>query len=316
MVVHVSSHSSPKRSYLKFQNVHGFFTLPGLVDRPYIYSITHLSEGRSFCTRSVTVSQPTKPSLIPSTGIFDVQDAESQLGKICFTCICSFKRDEVGATRHQVEMDLEETYSVAIRGRDPETHPVPPQVDAPWYRKFAAEQSLIHNFPGLDMRRVDMSLFNESKSPADYRTLTYYRCIGSMPPTDYNLHACAHLYASDRNSCFIISNAVGFGDEVSAMASLSHSVVFHVSSKDLVLTEGEWWCQEAWTPRSEGGRGMHESRIWDKRGLHVASSWQDGLVRKAERVEDQKQKWGWVEEMERMGTLGREQLKALGRFKL
>ena len=82
-----------------------------------------------------------------------------------------------------------------------------------------------------------------------------------MPPTDYNLHACAYLYASDRNSVFLISNAVGYGDEVGSMASLSHSVVFHVSSKDLVLKDWEWWCQEAWTPRSEGGRGVHESRI-------------------------------------------------------
>jgi acyl-CoA thioesterase len=96
------------------------------------------------------------------------------------------------------------------------------------------------------------------------------------------------------------------------MGSLSHSVVFHVSSKDLVLRNREWLCQEAWTPRSEGGRGLHESRIWDERGMHVASTWQDGLVRKADREEDQKQKRSWFEGMERMGGLR----KGLGRYKL
>ena len=50
--------------------------------------------------------------------------------------------------------------------------------------------------------------------------------------------------------------------------------------------------------------------------MHVASTWQDGVARKAERVEDQKLKWTWVESMERMGKLSKEDLKALGRFKL
>lgn len=295
------------------QNVHGLFTLPGLVDRPYIYSITHLSEGRSYCTRSVTVRQPSTPSSIPSSGIFDTKDGEKELGKICFTCICSFKRDEVGATSHQVAMNLEETYGAVIKGRDPSSHPPPPQIDTPWHRDFTAKQNYTYSFPGLDMWRVDMSDFNKAKLPADYRQLTYYRPIGTLPERDYNLHACAHLYASDRNSCFIISNAVGIGDQVSAMASLSHSVVFHVSSKDLSFKEDEWWCQEAWTPRSGGGRGMHESRIWDQSGVHVASTWQDGLVR---RGSDQKQKWAWVEGMERLRRLREEDLKALGRGKL
>jgi acyl-CoA thioesterase II len=250
---------------------------------------------------------------LQSSGIFDTRDGEKELGKICFTCICSFKRDEVSTTSHQITMNLAEAYGAAIQGRDASSHPPPPQLDTPWHREFTARYKYNYTFPGLEMRRVDMSSFNEGKSPADYRQLTYYHPIGTLPETDYNLHACAHLYASDRNSCFIISNAVGMGDEINAMASLSHSVVFHVSSKDLMLREREWWCQEAWTPRSGGGRGMHESRIWDQRGVHVASTWQDGLVRKGE---DQKQKWAWIDGMERKGKLGKEELKTLGRAKL
>lgn len=119
------------------------------------------------------------------------------------------------------------------------------------------------------------------------------------------MHACAHLYASDRNGLYLIASAVGFGDEVNVMGSLSHSVVFHVSNKDLVLEGGDWWCQDYWTPRSGGGRGMVESRMWNKRGLHVASSWQDGLVRKAEKEVDQKQRLHWYEAMERTGKIPR-----------
>lgn len=83
------------------------------------------------------------------------------------------------------------------------------------------------------------------------------------------------------------------------------------------MKDGEWWCQEAWTPRSEGGRGMHESRIWDVRGVHVASSWQDGLVRKAEKPgELHKQRLMWVEGMRRRGKIDDNMVRSLLKEKL
>jgi acyl-CoA thioesterase len=97
------------------------------------------------------------------------------------------------------------------------------------------------------------------------------------------------------------------------MGSLSHSVVFHVPTSELLFKgeneEGgnsEWYIQEAWTPRSGQGRGMHESRIWSPSGKHVASTWQEGLVRRAERVEDEKQRLMWEEGMKKNGRLPQE----------
>jgi hypothetical protein len=98
------------------------------------------------------------------------------------------------------------------------------------------------------------------------------------------------------------------------MASLSHTVIFHVGIKDLILPpeprinhpnadatlsedgalsvcnlEGhangdkdgrKWFVQESWVTRAGGGRGLHMSRLWDyESGVHVASTVQDGLVR-------------------------------------
>lgn len=143
------------------------------------------------------------------------------------------------------------------------------------------------NFPGLEVRKVEMEKYNADKDIMAYRQLHFYRLLGSIPPSQPNLHACAHLYASDRNSLFLIMNALGFPDHVDKIGSLSHSVVIHVDSKRILLpeTDGEneddWFVQEAWTPRSEAGRGQHESKIWTSAGLHIASSWQDGLIRRA-----------------------------------
>lgn len=128
-----------------------------------------------------------------------------------------------------------------------------------------------------------MGEYNAALPPEKYRQLQYYTAIGAMPD-NLNLHACAHLYASDRNSLFLIANAHDIGDRFTGMGSVSHSVVFHVDSEGLRFSNGDektWFCQEAWTERSGGGRGLHSSKIWDRSGRHVASTWQDGMVRAA-----------------------------------
>ena len=63
-------------------------------------------------------------------------------------------------------------------------------------------------FPGLHLHKVDMEAYNATK-PSDglkHRNLKWYSVRGSMPSVanDPNMHACAHLYASDRNSLFVM----------------------------------------------------------------------------------------------------------------
>lgn len=141
--------------------------------------------------------------------------------------------------------------------------------------------------PGLDTRKVEMAPHNEPLSPFQRRQLYYYRVIGTLPP-DPNLHACAHLYASDRNSLFIVANHLDVGKSFqqgyTQMGSLSHTVVFHVPATDLMMIKDEgaerlWYCKEDWTTRAGGGRGIHNSRLVGPGGIHVASSWQEGMVR-------------------------------------
>lgn len=57
------------------------------------------------------------------------------------------------------------------------------------------------------MRKVDMTAYNRPRETLDRRQLQYYKVIGDMPPIeeDPNLHAIAHLYASDRNGLFPVS---------------------------------------------------------------------------------------------------------------
>ncbi|KAE8450931.1 hypothetical protein EG329_005371 [Mollisiaceae sp. DMI_Dod_QoI] len=275
-------------------NVHGFFTLPGLGDRPYVYSITHLSEGRSYCTRQVTVRQPLSASSSVPFRVQDLGKGEEGLGKVCFVSMVSFKRNEVEGVSHQVGEGVEEMYREVLEGRRPESWDVLPRIDTPWYYRHIKQHPQTNDFPGLELRKVDMRTYNANKHPQDYRQLHYYTPLGPIPPTLPNLHACAHLYASDRNSVFVVTNATGTGDNIKAMGSLSHSVIFHVNGKDLVMREREWWCQESWTPRSGWGRGVVESRIWRGK-TNVASTFQEGQVRWTDKEGEMRQMNAFME---------------------
>ncbi|KAL1625923.1 hypothetical protein SLS56_007162 [Neofusicoccum ribis] len=185
-------------------------------------------------------------------------------------------------------VDLRELYKVALGDKRPDEWPEAPGVDSPWYWEASAKNdNYTDPFPGLSLRKVDMSAYNAPRKPLDRRQLQFYTTIGSMPPVSQNanLHACAHLYASDRNGLFVITNHLGAGDDYSAMATLSHSVVFHVGAKELEMAEQDdrgarkWYCQESRVSRASGGRGMLESRIWSEGGVHIATTWQDGLVK-------------------------------------
>ena len=61
-------------------------------------------------------------------------------------------------------------------------------------------------FPGLNLHKVNMERYNSDKAPLEKRNLKYYSVRGRMPSIaeDPNMHICAHLYASDRNSLFVM----------------------------------------------------------------------------------------------------------------
>jgi hypothetical protein len=58
------------------------------------------------------------------------------------------------------------------------------------------------------MRKVDMTAHNEPLSALDRRQLQFYQVTGPIPSIqeDPNMHAAAHMYASDRNGLFPVSN--------------------------------------------------------------------------------------------------------------
>jgi acyl-CoA thioesterase len=275
--------------------------------------VRHVRDGRAYCTRAV--------------------DARQQ-GQICFTVICSFKRPENHGTeyyhRHQQPAPLTKQNapfaSVLLDPktgnlRSPEEFPVAPDVDSPWYiESLEAGDFKQPEFPGVDVRKVDMTSYNETEDvrahPHKYRQLQWY-CIKGASDEKYdrsiqsshslafsksslengeydNLFACAHLYASDKNSIFVIPRAVGDPNGWFTVASLSITFIFHQQGESLRMLESDpadtagndlkkkWYLQELSTARSGENRGLFEERVWTQDGTLLATVVQDSLVRYSE----------------------------------
>lgn len=313
--MYVDFYTAHDKVLIAGKNITGWFILGGKPDEHYIYKVEKMRDGYNYCIRSVTV----------------VQDA----GQTMFTCTCSFKREEASPFDVQEHIDLKQRYIEALSGKEnePMEHSAAPSNDSEDFREtyLPAHPEHFNPIGGLHLRKADMSKYNTPRDPLDRKQLTFYTLRGALPlPTapfppgpgkvsltrEANMHACGHLYASDRNSLFIISNHLDRGREFTRMASLSHSVIFHVGIKDLIMppepridhpdadrtlwgdeqlslcqldgyeendrdADGrKWFVQEAWMTRATGGRGLHTSRMWDyEKGVHIATTFQDGLIR-------------------------------------
>lgn len=272
----------------------GTFIRAGRLDTPYMYTVRHVRDGYMYSTRAV--------------------DAR-QAGKICFSCICSFKRDEKQRLFQHQPTSAQTRFSSILSAKPPGDQPSSPSVDAEWWIENVRQGNIAeHKFPGLDVRKTDMNCYNHSENvkqhPERYRQLTQYRLKGS-PEEDSavslsqireredageydNLYACAHMYSSDKNSLLLIPRALGI-KHWSEMASLTLTVIIHQHGKPLRMIDWEsigdgnaggesglpmkWFVQEGWTPRAAENRAVHESHLWSPDGTMLATSLQDSMLR-------------------------------------
>ncbi len=295
----------------------GFFILPGRMDVPFTYRVRKVRDGGVYCLRSVEVYQRlAEDSSILRTRateeqiIVEGRETEAEDLTPCFTATVSFKRREDSAkyvafryqTPHVSAGHLLKPYASVLDGKTPEDHPTAPGADAMWWTQGLDADVWTEageKFPGVDIRKIDMRAYNAGLGSSDqagvWRQLSFYRLIkadeedhdGDDKTSTLNLHACAHLYASDRNSLFLITRALGFEDQVVAMSSLSHTVIFHGDPAGLRMCDEQgqsiWFLQEAWTENGGLNRGCHESRLWrcdrDGRDEIIATTKQDGMIR-------------------------------------
>ncbi|KAL1867824.1 hypothetical protein VTK73DRAFT_3998 [Phialemonium thermophilum] len=274
---------------LDLHSVHGYFTAKGYPDRPFLYSVSPVNTSNTFRAFSVTVHQTTVPSPHAAEGIFPPSDANLPLGPPCFTAITAFKRPEPdSAGISMAEEPPQERFASILSSRDPSSWPPSPPVDIDLIVDLFGRETA-GTFPCVEMRKVDMTAYNEGRPIHEHRELLLYRLLQPLPADgsgdrggwDANAHALVHAFTVDRNGLLMALNHLGLGQQIGRVASLSYSFVVHVNTALTVMNYDDpgWWIQEASFPRAAAGRAVIMSKVWSPSGVHIATEYQDGLCR-------------------------------------
>jgi len=226
-------------------SLHAYFLRPGDVKRPSVYDVDRIRDGSSFTTRRVVGRQH---------------------GHAIFNMAASFQTEEVGF-EHQDVMP-----------------------DAPAPESLKTEQELAQSIaarlpPALleratkprpfEVRPVDPSdPLQPSKQPA--RRMVWLRTNGKLGD-DSALHRYLLAYASDASfiTTALLPPGVTWLTPGMQIASLDHVMWFHQPFR-----VDEWLLYVIDSPAAHGARGLVRGQIFTRDGRLVASSAQEGLIRK------------------------------------
>lgn len=236
---------------LPAHSLHAYFLRPGDPERPVIYTVDRIRDGRSFTTRRVLASQG---------------------GRAIFSMAVSFHREERGY-EHQIPM--------------PEV-PAPESLPT-WDERVKANLDDLPEQVGrisprprpVDIRHVFLPTYlgGEPRRGPSYVWLRVARKLDDDPA----LHQCLLAYMSDMSLLDNIVVPHGRSGPLGPlmMASLDHALWFHRP-----LRADDWLLYAQDSPAAAGARGFARGSLYTREGTLVASVAQEGLMRPVDRSED------------------------------
>jgi len=228
-------------------SLHAYFLLGGDPAVPIIYEVERIRDGASFATRRVKAIQH---------------------GRAIFAMSVSFHRAEDGYTHQavmpKVAMPEDLPSEQELKGRLMKH--LPDNMRAYWERERP-----------IEMRPVDIARYlkREAAEPVQH---IWMRANGSLP-ADAKLHQCVLAYASDftlLDTALIAHGKLLFDRDIQ-LASLDHALWFHRPFR-----ADEWLLYVQDSPSAAGARGFCRGSVFRRDGTLVASTTQEGLMRRRE----------------------------------
>ena len=226
-------------------SAHGYFIRAGDVKKPSVYQVDRLRDGKSFSPRRVVAIQE---------------------GEALFSLAASFQIDEEGLEHQDAKPSVPE----------PETL----YSEAEMIRAIAdalpeAMRARVAAPRPIEIRPVEVrNPFVPVAQPPLRRA--WYRAVDRLPD-DPALHRYLLAYASDFSflSTALDPHAVSFMTRGMHVATIDHVVWFHRPFR-----VDEWLLYDVESPSASGARGLVRGRFFDRAGRLVASTAQEGLIRK------------------------------------
>jgi len=220
---------------------HAYFLRPGDPDKPIIYEVDPIRDGRSFSTRRVVA----------------MQDDQA-----IFNTSLSFQIPEAGGDYQAPMPEVIEPEAI--------------ENDNDFYRRLKrgpdTESELQHE--PIDYRTVDKINYLSPKK-REPRLAVWMRANGDLPD-DQAAHETLLAYMSDRYlmGTAMLPLGLTFNSPNLMVASLDHGLWFHDDFR-----ADEWLFYDLRSTRASQGRGMNFGSIYTRDGRLVATAVQEGLMR-------------------------------------
>lgn len=223
---------------------HSYFLRPGDSSKPIIYDVETLRDGNSFSARRVSAIQNGKP---------------------IFYMTASFQSQEDGFEHQNTMPDV------------PPPEGLMSETDIA--RKFAhvipekVREKFIGNQP-IEMRPVKFHNPLQG-SKAEPNRYVWFKANGEMPD-DLQVHQYLLGYASDFNflPTALQPHGIGFLEPGVQIATIDHSMWFHRPFR-----LDDWLLYAVESTSASGARGFVRGQIYNREGVLVASTVQEGVIR-------------------------------------
>ncbi len=228
-------------------SLHAYFLRPGDPKKPLFYEVDCIRDGKSFTTRRIVAKQDETP---------------------IFNMSCSFQKKERGFS-HQGEKprvpEPETLKSISELANASWDH-IPERFRFPLKLKAPIEIRPVHpiNYLAPKGRPPQYQMWLKAASPL---------------PQSRLIHQSLLAYASDFSllETALLPHGVTFIDPSMQVASLDHAMWFHGDFRI-----DDWLLYSIESPAASNARGFSRGHFFDRKGTLVASTAQEGLIRKHE----------------------------------
>jgi acyl-CoA thioesterase-2 len=227
-------------------SLQAYFLRRGDVARPIVYEVDRIREGGSFTTRRVVAIQG---------------------GQAIFNLAASFQTLEPGFEHQDAMPDVPPPESLPSDAERLErvAHTIPEALLEHLRRPRAFES-----------RSTDPDEDPVAPAPRSARRTVWLRTKGELAD-DPALHRCLLAYASDNGfiTTALLPHGVNWLTPGMQIASLDHVMWFHQPFR-----LDDWLLYAMDSPAAHGARGLVHGRVFTRDGRLVASTSQEGLIRK------------------------------------
>jgi acyl-CoA thioesterase-2 len=229
-------------------SLHAYFLRPGDVRKPIVYDVDRIRDGGSFTTRRVVAIQS---------------------GAAIFNMAASFHKSEEGYEHQDAMPDVPPPEQVPTEQERFAGSPLASRVPKEFVERFTREQA-------FEMRPAEAIDHPIDPSPLPPRRRVWLKTTGRLPDVPA-LHRYLLAYASDHGflATALFPHGVSFFTGKVRVASLDHVMWFHAPFR-----VDEWLLHVMDSPIARGSRGLVRGRVFTREGRLVASTAQEGLIRR------------------------------------